>query len=280
MGSESVASMKPRIASRAQLPDRVQVLGPLLQRVRPAFMGVFFKRLLRVERAVVDSEIGPLFVDPVSHFGGAIVRDGCYEPSMMATLRRLLPVGGVFADIGANEGFFSIMASKLVGPTGRVIAVEPQRRLGQVLRENIALNRLDNVLVSAVAVGDKEGTAELHLSPDVNTGATGLVRATKYGLPTQTTVVTRLTTALASAGIAAVDLLKMDIEGSEYEAILGSPELFKTGAIRALALELHPERLRARGLDANRILAFLHECGYREDASFGNAVFMWHSPLP
>jgi len=58
-------------------------------------------------------------------------------------------------------------------------------------------------------------------------------------------------------------LLKIDIEGWEYEAVLGSPKLFRDGRIKAIALELHPPLLLRRGLDSAKITGFLADCGYR-----------------
>jgi FkbM family methyltransferase len=233
------------------------------------------KRLLRIKRLVVRAEIGSFFVDPVSHLGDLLIREGRYEPDMEATLRRYLRPGGVFADVGANEGYFSVLAGQIVGPAGRVIAVEPQARLRPVIEENARLNGLQNVTLENVAVSDADGTAELYLAPDLNTGSSGLARQNRYAVPTQPVRTTTLAKLLSAAGIGPVDLMKMDIEGFEFEAILGSKDLFRDGSVRAFALELHPSVIRGRGHDADELVRFLNDCGYREDRSTGNAVFVW-----
>ncbi|HEX4589767.1 MAG TPA: FkbM family methyltransferase [Gemmataceae bacterium] len=257
-----------------RLPLRVRLFSPLLRRIRPAPLATRLKHLLGVKRLVVRIDKGSFFVDPVSHLGNYLIRDGEYEPAMEATLRRFLAPGGVFADVGANEGYFSVLAGQIVGPTGRVIAVEPQARLRTVLEENIRLNGLRNVTLSDAAVSDTEGTAELFLAPDLNTGSSGLARHTRYALPTQPVRTATLAHVLADAGADRIDLLKMDIEGFEYEAILGSKELFRTGAVRAFALEFHPSAIRGRGHDPDELVSFLSDCGYREDRTTGNAVFV------
>jgi hypothetical protein len=68
-------------------------------------------------------------------------------------------------------------------------------------------------------------------------------------------------------------LLKVDIEGYEYEAILGSQEVFRSGKIRAIALELHPGAIRKRGLDPEAIPTFLECCGYKRNVDFLNLVY-------
>jgi FkbM family methyltransferase len=182
--------------------------------------------------------------------------------------------GGTFADVGANEGYFSVVGSRIVGPNGRVLTVEPQKRLHAVLKRNFMLNSSNNVTVFAAAVSDANGVAELNLAPSMNTGASSLMRRTRYTperelVPTQT-----LSEIIDQSGVGRVDLLKMDIEGWEYEAILGSRTIFETGLIRALCLELHTDHLRARGLDSRLVTTFLVDCGYRHAPEFETLVFL------
>src|SRR4051795_13108866 len=108
-----------------RLPLRVRFLGPILRRIRPALLASYLKRLLRIKRVVVRTGAGAFFVDPISHLGAQLIDTGEYEPDMMATLEKHLSAGGVFVDVGANEGYFSVEAGRIVGPSGRVVAVEP-----------------------------------------------------------------------------------------------------------------------------------------------------------
>lgn len=73
-----------------------------------------------------------------------------------------------------------------------------------------------------------------------------------------------------------VDLLKMDIEGFEHEALLGSPNVFRERRIKALALEVHPSILADRGLNAGELTACLLAAGYTASRPFGNSV--WIAP--
>jgi FkbM family methyltransferase len=260
--------------SDASLPLRVRLVGSILRKTRPAFLATWLKRLLLVRRVVVRTDVGPFFVDPISHLGDLLIREGEYEPAMAATLRRYLTPGGVFVDVGANEGYFSVLGGQIVGPNGRVIAIEPQLRLRAVLDENMCLNELGNVTVCDAAVSDTEGAAELFLSPDMNTGGSGLAHRNRYPVATQTVRTTTLSNVLREAGIEQIVLMKMDIEGFEYEAVLGSKDLFRAGSVKAFALELHPEAIRERGRDPDELVAFLRSCGYREDRTTGNAVFV------
>jgi FkbM family methyltransferase len=261
--------------SDVQLPFRVRLFGPVLRKMRPASLAASLKRLLCIKRTVVRTVRGSFFVDPVSHLGDLLIRAGEYEPDMTATLQRYLSPGGVFADVGANEGYFSVLGGQIVGPSGRVIAIEPQARLGAVVEENVRLNGLQNVALFQVAVSDTEGVADLYLAPDMNTGASGLARRNRYAVPTQSVRTATLAQVLDQAGAGRIDLMKMDIEGFEYEAVFGSKDLFHGDRVRAFALELHPDVIRGRGHDPDALVTFLRDRGYREDRSTGNAVFVW-----
>lgn len=247
-------------------------LGRMLMRIRPAPLAAVLKFLLRVRRIEIATTEGHFWVDPASYQGQALLLDGLYERELLATVKALLPPGGTFVDLGANEGYFSVVAAGRVGPTGRVLAIEPQRRLEPVLRRNFELNSCTQTTLAAVAVSDHPGTAELHLTPSMNNSASGLRAPTRYPLFRQPVALATLAQVFAQAGIDRCDLLKIDIEGWEYEAVLGSRELFTARRVRRIALELHPHLLAPRGLDARAITDFLQSCGYREIPGHGHLL--------
>jgi FkbM family methyltransferase len=233
-----------------------------LYSLRPAYCGAILKRLFGLKRRAVPFSGGTFFIDPCSHFGLTLLEEGRYENELTAVFESTLHEGAVFVDVGANEGYFSIVASKLVGSQGRVIAVEPQSRLQTVLKENISLNAARNVSVNQIAVSNIVGSVDLYLAPDTITGSTSLSKTRKYPVPRETVPMTTLEKLLETTGIETVDLMKMDIEGFEYEAILGSPEVFRSKRIRTLTLELHTWLLTDRGLNPREITDFLQGAGY------------------
>jgi FkbM family methyltransferase len=220
----------------------------------------------------VETRAGRFYIDPVSNFGVSVRREGSYEPELSHAVRTVLREGDVFVDVGANEGFFSIIAAKVVGSTGRVVAVEPQSRLQEVLARNVRENGVLNVDVIQRAISDSPGVAMLSVSPDMNTGSSGLFTTTRYKVPTQDVLQTTLDGLFKLLSLRSVRLMKMDIEGFEYEAILGSREVFRRGIVEYLALELHPTILRQRGKTEEDIVDFLAECGYRRDERFETLI--------
>lgn len=93
--------------------------------------------------------------------------DQAYEPELSHAIRERLAPGDVFLDVGANVGYFSVLAGRIVGPEGRVVAFEPHPEALAVLRQAVAANRLiDVVEVVEAAAGAEGGTARLFLSDD------------------------------------------------------------------------------------------------------------------
>jgi len=241
-------------------------------RVRPAPLASWLKHLLGVHRLEITTSEGTFWTDPASYAGLELAETGVYDPATLSVVRRLLAPGDTFIDIGANEGYFTVVASGIVGAAGRVLAVEPQLRLAPVLARNLALNRCTNVTVIQAAVSDHAGASLLHLTPDVNNAASGLAAPTRYRLATQPTPLVTLADLLARVP-GARPVVKMDIEGFEHEAIHGGEALFRAGAVRALVLELHHDMLRKRRLDAEAVPRLLRACGYDQAPSGGGLVW-------
>lgn len=250
-------------------------VGRWLMRVRPAPLGTLLKKLLGVRRVELATAEGRFWADPGSYLGATLARSGVYEPATLAVLKSLLHPGDTFVDVGANEGYFSVVASRRVGPGGRVVAVEPQGRLQAVLRRNFALNACPNVEVVAEAISDLPGEAELHLTPNMNNSASGLAQPTRYRLATETIRCTTLAEIFRQRNLADA-VVKMDIESWEYEAILGSAELFRSGRVRALVVEIHADLLARRGRNVAEISDLLSAAGYRLDPSSGGLAWIRH----
>lgn len=247
-----------------------RMLQRVLMNTRPAFLAEALKRALLVRRVLFKTNEGTFFLDPVSNLGYEITRTGEYEPIMAAILKKYLNKGNTFVDLGANEGYFSVLGAKRCGANGAVLAIEPQERLLAIIDENLRLNGIKSVRVANVAVTDHAGKAVIHLASDTNSGSSGLHRVTKYKVKMQDVKACTLTQLLSEERIETVDLLKVDIEGFEYEALLGSKELFERKIIRVLALELHPWILAARGKQVDDITTMLRNCGYSQDHEFQN----------
>jgi FkbM family methyltransferase len=173
---------------------------------------------------------------------------GCYEPPESALVLSLLEPGATFIDVGANWGYFTLIAASAIGPSGRVISLEPDPRLLPILRENLAENGFDNVTALALAAHETDGEAALvgYREGEGNFGVSRLAPAASsersFAVKTRT-----LDSLLRELRIPNVDLLKMDIEGGEGFALRGLARSLASGVVRRVLVELHPDHLAAHG---------------------------------
>ena len=98
-----------------------------------------------------------LYLDPFTALGQQLLLDGASSAKTVEILRRQLGLGKVFLDVGANEGFYSALVGRLVGPSGMVIAVEPQRACRDLIEINLRINQVSWARVYSNAMGGPDG---------------------------------------------------------------------------------------------------------------------------
>lgn len=190
---------------------------------------------------------------------------GSFEPNEFNFLDRLLKPGMVVLDVGANDGYYTLFAARRVGPTGRVVSVEPSlRELGHLAR-NLARNGIDNVTVIPAALGAVGGHADLQLAHGVHAGHNTLgrfahddvvpARVERVPLETLDAVVTRV-------GLLRVDVVKIDVEGGEANVLAGARTTL-TKMRPVMMMEVSEGALQAQGSSAAALLETLRsELGY------------------
>jgi FkbM family methyltransferase len=184
-----------------------------------------------------------------------------YEPQETALVRAILRPGGTFVDVGANWGYFTLLAAGLVGSAGRVVSVEPDPRLFALLEANLAANRLVNVRAVRAAAAAAPGEVRL-AGFDPAGGNWGLTRVDPAAGSGFTARAATIDAELDAAGVGRVDLLKMDIEGAEDAALAGMAAGLRAGRYARLLVELHPGLLAARGASAEAVIDGLVAAGY------------------
>jgi FkbM family methyltransferase len=189
-----------------------------------------------------------LEVDASDIVGTYIAYFGVWEPNLTSWLEGRLRPGDVFVDVGANVGYFTLLASRLVGTDGGVVAIEPFPRTNAVLRRNVAANGAENVRVEQVAVWDSSAQLELFGASDRIVGGTTLDPdwAARWSLDTQITVSAEpLSKLLSDDEVARTAVLKLDVEGSELQALQGmEPLLPRLRDDVAIVLELEGDAVR------------------------------------
>lgn len=235
--------------------------GEWLTNMRPLELGMLMKWLLRVRRMETEVQGIKLWVDPASNFGKRVLREGNYEADLTSAFGELLQPGQTFVDVGANEGWFSMLAAKLVGPAGRVIACEPQERLWPAILKNVASNGFANVQLLPFAIGRETGRGEINLYPSVNTGSSHISGTRRRWEKTQPIEVVPLSTVLGTAAGQGVDLMKIDVEGFEFQVLQGAGDHLGS-TIRRIVVEIHPGPLQALGASEADVVGLLESKGY------------------
>lgn len=244
-----------------------------LMRLRPAWLAALIASTFRLNRRrMIRVDRGVFFIDPLSNFGYSLLQ-GDYEPSMTNVLDRYLSPGGTFIDMGANEGYFTVLGSKLVGPKGTVVSIEPQSRLQGVIQANLSSNECFNVRVIKCVVNGRSGPTKLSLAPSVNTGSSSLFPQTRYSLPSEQVPGYSLPELLDRIGVGSCDLLKVDIEGAEYDVFMEGTAVLKKGVFKNIALEFHGRVLDRRGLSAEALHRHMIACGYELNSDLGPRVY-------
>jgi FkbM family methyltransferase len=187
-----------------------------------------------------------------------------WEPTISALLRAHLRPGDVVVDVGANIGYYTLMAAQAVGDTGHVVAFEPSPTVRAQLVGNIERNHLaDRITVHGVAAGSEPGRLTIFLAPQGNLGQTST--RPSEGFAAEAEVDVRRVDDCVPAGLRPrVRFLKVDTEGDELAAVLGARGLLAEMPDGAMVLiEVDQPRMRERGADAGEIFALMSELGYQ-----------------
>jgi FkbM family methyltransferase len=179
---------------------------------------------LGLQPPVVQGPHGVQFEYAPGFIFGVVMSDlvyrGRFEESETETLRGLTAHDDVMIDVGANLGYFALMASRWVGPRGRVFAFEPVRETAAQLRRNIALNDAKNIEVLDCACGAEPG----EMSMVTDEYDSGLAYLSPVVQGNDLVKVIRLDDFVRERGLSRVDVLKIDAEGADLEVAKGARE--------------------------------------------------------
>jgi FkbM family methyltransferase len=185
-------------------------MGPIIRRV---------VRSIQTEDGVIGHGAGVgLRFNPAGANPGYVF--GTTEPVMQAEIAELLAPGLVFYDIGANVGFFSLIAARCVGADGAVYAFEPLPANADALAHNVAINGFENVELVRAAVSRGPGRAELAVTAS---SVQAHLADVDTGVPTVSTTTVDVTSvdAAVRSGLRPPDVVKIDVEGAELAVLEG-----------------------------------------------------------
>jgi FkbM family methyltransferase len=203
----------------------------------------------------IETDLGRLILDAADTLiTPLIAQHHVWETDVVAFIRSRLEPGMTFVDTGAHAGYFSILASGIVGEDGHVFAIEPHPRNLELLRANLWRHRCDNVTVLPVAAHADRGHVPLVSNPD------GLAGSWIEAGHESATMVPSAPLDELLAGLQ-VDVLKIDIERSEPEAIRGAEQLIQAAASLDIVAEFWPNHPYAGGRSPLDVLELYESLG-------------------
>ena len=172
-----------------------------------------------------------------------------FESRSVTIVKSLVSPGDVFVDVGANFGFYSVLASVLVGASGRVHAIEPSPQTFELLVANT--KDYANVKVHPVAVGNSDSKASFFHSADyVNSGFAPDPFKDPLTLEQIEVRVQRLDSLLATdTGSPSVDFLKVDVQGDDVDVLMGAKKIIERNQTIKVLVEWAPAWMHNSGFD-------------------------------
>ena len=190
------------------------------------------------------------------------------DTAILTTEIARLQEGDLFIDIGANIGYYALLAGRQVGATGLVLAFEPSPRELSRLLKNLVLNARNNIIAFSLALGAEPGLLDLHVAP-THTGlntlqVAGSAAPAFHGASAHRVPVARFDDLVPPLlGNRKVSLLKIDVEGAEMAVLLGMQASLRTGLFERIVVEVTPEFLEKFGHSKTALYALLEGCGYQ-----------------
>jgi FkbM family methyltransferase len=183
-----------------------------------------------------------------------------WEPNETHWFVNSLRRGDTVLDIGANVGYYTVIAAKLVGESGRVYAFDPDPSSFSLLKRNVRLNGLQNVVLEQKAVSNESGSIRLYLA-DENKGDHRIFETSEARQFVEVEAVTLDEYFEDYAG--RIDFVKIDTQGAEAAIVEGMRGLLEKNPEVVMAVEFDPSALDAFGYEAAAFLDGLGNSGFR-----------------
>ena len=216
---------------------------------------------LMPQRRLIDTGLGfRIYSDAPDSVTNRLLLTGRYELGTTILMRKVLKSGMVFVDIGAHIGYYTLLASTLVGREGKVFAFEPEEQNYKLLSRNIELNRFRNAVAIRQAVFNRARSVRMML--DGKSTHHFVVEGDDRSSQVIDVMATTLDDFFARQGWSPVDLIKIDVEGAELSVLEGMVALLERNPQAKLVLELSPGNLTRAGVNLVELPNWLQAEGF------------------
>jgi len=211
---------------------------------------------------LIDHDI-KMRVDPSKAMGAAFYWMGLHELNEWRFLNRHLKADMVFADIGANQGEFSLFAAKRL-QRGRVLAFEPVNIYQRQLKQNVALNTFNNIETFDFGLSDQSMQMPIYSSDEgigENEGLASIFKSKERSRLVQQIELKVFDDILPAINVSRLDFMKIDVEGAELMVLKGARKSIETYR-PYIMLEVSEETYRAAGYSVADVRRFFESLGY------------------
>jgi FkbM family methyltransferase len=202
-----------------------------------------------------------LKLNPSEHIQQQIFWYGFYEKKFILAWENLIGEDAIVLDIGANLGYYSLVAANKA-KKGMVYAFEPSPHNRKSLKENLELNQVKNITILPWAVSNESGETKFYQSGQDNSGMSALVKPENFSGQSLKVHAISLDEWLEITPLKKIDLIKMDIEGAEFRALLGMKQLLQKYQ-PILFIEIDAQLLRRFDTSPSAIHSRLNTYGYK-----------------
>lgn len=185
-----------------------------------------------------------------------------YDEEAQHFIKNHLKAGDIFLDIGANVGFYSLLASRIVGETGKVISIEPNPKTHSKLEKTIENNNIHNITLLNIGLGKEKGMLDLFF--DSNSGNDSATMVAHDSQESVKVEVWPLDEVLSKHQIDRINYLKIDVDGFEPDVFAGATSLLKQGKVDALQSEFCEYWLQANGSSPQELHDLLTQSGLKD----------------
>lgn len=241
-----------------KLPLAERSFDILYQLLLKLYKGIILIEVQEGHKMYIDPHIDPRLRRIIRH----MIMNGVYEEFETELFKKRIKKGMTVVDIGANWGWYTLIAAKLVGEKGKVYAFEPEPCNYDLLVKNIEINGYDNIIPVQKAVSNKVGTVKLFLTQDNPGGHT--IYIYNHSLQRNFVKVESITLdEFFRDRNDKIDVMKMDAEGAEFAILQGMREILERNKTIEIFTEFWPEALKNFGYPPERFLNEFMNHGFK-----------------
>ncbi|EPA05162.1 FkbM family methyltransferase [Candidatus Nitrosarchaeum limnium] len=221
------------------------------------------RKILRVIESILKSDFAEIEGNKMFLGKGdphSISIEGVFGKLDTEIIKNCIKTGDIVVDLGANIGYYTLIAAKLVGDKGKVFAFEPEPKNFEILKKNVELNNYQNVILEQKAVSDVNEKINLYLSEGIGTHSIKLKQNIKQTIQVESI---RLDDYFSNLNLTdKINFIKIDVEGAEFRALNGMNMILKQSKHLKIFTEFMKNFIVESGTEPKDMLELLINNGF------------------